>query len=790
MAIKLPAGFMINFIIALSIGRVHSDCFCGDITRESLLPSLGAITYHQLSHISQAIENTITPFNKLKLKDPYSNVVLNLSKAENISFQKIGQYFRITAIHSLNDLIHFQITMQSFTENKENYYTLLFKELSNEDDNLQMQSHLLSDNFDFPIYQAGYEILVCRFVYTSISALIRKYISFRIEKYLVDYDPQDKTRAIGCKNHPVSFADFLHKDSIAADIQQTIEAHGGSVRQSLVKTPEVMVRFSYTSPIAGEAMNKELDYISLKKDEEDLNCQIKRQSAVLSAMTSKESVKAKGVIAVQNHIFHNLIIKRDKIRNAMRRMAMQSSQVSSQSMSLQNQKNLRFNGPIQEMVNSKSFEDIVYEQRPKKLPIISEDEEESEEDSFFTVFGDLQEDEYEIDDSPAQLIESIEIMSSLIHDNRSSSENANRILVDDANKKFNVKTAADEILESHDLKMGANMKTALEKIFESEQAASSDKFILTEDPFESLAKKLEMNLENIDKQVNDAGSLMFVRESEAEVESKFAETIDVDIKNALQVNTISALNPMVGNRFKLTTENVISNVESHVKNRIIPLTKSSSIVDDLYDKFTPLCDYLSHKKSLFLWESLREAKQTKEVRLKRITKLAKLLKRPKADIINDIKLKVVYDSEIEKEAIEESQNGNYSVKSINFFSKSVALSEKKKQELEDWIINLTEILSKEGSGAPKISRLIIYSDYSIFVQFANLSEKESIKKLRQLLNEETEKEIAVDVQIQDSMELHFLNLDSGRILLRRIAHSLEGQGEMDSRIVQILAKAK
>ena len=283
---------------------------------------------------------------------------------------------------------------------------------------------------------------------------------------------------------------------------------------------------------------------------------------------------------------------------------------------------------------------------------------------------------------------------------------------------------------------------------------------------------------------------MFVRESEAEVESKFAETIDVDIKNALQVNTISALNPMVGNRFKLTTENVISNVESHVKNRIIPLTKSSSIVDDLYDKFTPLCDYLSHKKSLFLWESLREAKQTKEVRLKRITKLAKLLKRPKADIINDIKLKVVYDSEIEKEAIEESQNGNYSVKSINFFSKSVALSEKKKQELEDWIINLTEILSKEGSGAPKISRLIIYSDYSIFVQFANLSEKESIKKLRQLLNEETEKEIAVDVQIQDSMELHFLNLDSGRILLRRIAHSLEGQGEMDSRIVQILAKAK
>jgi hypothetical protein len=779
---------MINFVIILIVQRVHSDCFCGDISGSVAPPSLDSISHHKLSHISQTIENTITHFNKLRLKDPYANVILNLSKAENINFQKIGDHFRVTAIHSLNELIHFQIVMQSFSALNGNHYTLLFSELPSDESNGNTKSKFLRDEYELPIHEPGYEILVCRFLYTAVSALIRKHASFRIGKYLVQYHPVDKTKPVNCLSRPVTFSDILHKDSIAADIQKIIESYSKVVNvQNPIRRNHPTVTFTYSNAPIQNNIDKELDYLSLKEDEADLTRQINTLKSSVDSISIAEGGKTNGIIIIQNRLLSDLNDNRENVQSGLRLIAKESPLLRSKSQSVQSLNREEFVGPIQELVDNR-MSDSVIATKSERSESYSIDDDSSSQLSFYTVFGNLRDEEYDIDSNPDELIKNAEVIATLFNDN-SSLRNQNRIVLDQMSSKPVQRSDADLIFDSPHLKMSGDMKSALKKIYESETESIKDKFVLNEDPFENFVNKLSTNIENMKKPVNEKGELMFARASEAEFDPKYAERVVVD-KQPFQIPNTFAFEKEVENRSTVATDQRFSTIDAHIKNRVISLSGSTSITDTLFSDTIAPCDKLTHKNSLFLYENLAHEKKVKQLKLKRVTKLSKLLKRPKTDRINDIKLKVIYDSNIEDEAMKQAEHGAYLVKSINFFSKAVALSDKKKQELEDWIINLTEILTEHGFGDEHAPRIIIYSDYSIFVKFRGLSEDESISRLRHLLKKETEKEVEVNVEFDGSTELHFLKVEGGKILLSKIAHSVEGQVEMDNHIYDILKRAQ
>lgn len=724
----------ILFIILTFTQTINSDCFCGSSENTNSLFNFDKKSPHLLSNLSNYFEYLLNRFNSFNFEDPDSNIKLKLSRTQSIDFEQKIDNRQLTTLHSINHFFYFDIIITLKKKNKG--LILGFKKIGKSDasSNLEEQT-IFSRDFDFSEKNLDYKI--CQFTFTFLDATIEKYLKIKLINQLGKIVIDQETPHMLCSPKKTSFFFFIPKNMIANTLMNNVNPSKNSQFSDSLQETKAQVQ---------DFMQLELEVISLHEDSADLLNKISRLSQHIQKLQFLPSDNSE-VIEVEDQYMEKLIDKHSLIAKSVHEKRRKIIEIVKkyEEMSIQNPEEYKLLDP-------------------QFLKIL-----EDTEDTYFQLFADLQvfdnivkhieeQNDNQFEDFVVKNVQ----FGNVINFEENLAELKINFQTSEENETNNAKLKGDNFVKSEVRQMLALHRQQLRrrKGFPSSELISDFLLKSEKDAVETAEsldaasfKKSALNsyseyLVNSDKPVDQSGNVLFIRQTDLDIEKKYDGSIHVEPSTQMSEDEEDGL---MHEDMNVKGENV--------EEKINDLFTSSN--EKERERVQP-CDRVFDKDPVFAYD---KAVRGKNFNLKKVTLVSQLTRAFNSNVKEQIKPKVIFNSKVQKQMGSLNHLNTKIQKKINLMSENILDSDKKIQELEDWIINIVEALETNEELVDLDPHIIIYSDYSVYVNFPGLSNKQSAVMLRDILHREEEPELEIMVEIKDNVEKVYFLLVTHRIVI-------------------------
>lgn len=709
---------------------------------------------HLLAHFANYFEYLIKRFNAFDFADPEQGINIFITKTQSLDFQQPRpDQLQLIVVHSINYFFYFELLILVKKVDGQFLAEIKFKEIIKE--NLELESF---ESFEaskiFAISENSLEIQLCRFTFAFLEGLILKQLRFsllnQIELDMLDFESKDSEI---CKPKIFQFVYYLPKNILETSIKTS---------RSRLRRNRILVGEEERAELIQRLLDMEIEIISVKEDLSHFFERITSASDYLQVLRLNKD-KNGDLIRIQDDMLDRLFDKFEKLKLVIYDRQSHIHDVI-----------------FEYMEDLKKNKDRHSEDDDKLLKRLL-----TAKNSFFEFFGELEAFTGENLRKPVDLnndldefvqkdirFPNVKILNQDMNELRASFKKETSGLTGWSMNSMddNIKVETRAMIDEYDIKLKKSVLFPEQKkfiefvIFSEDESAnnSAEKDLM---PFRKQAlEELEEKLQTAEKPISKTGQVIFFRKEELDIEPKYDGSLKIEGGNSEEED----------NPFKDDSDQEHKTV---VIEKINDLRTSDN---DLLNMDRQPCENVFENAPIFVWD---EYMSSKPKQLKRVTPLASLTRGFKVNLVEDLKVKVIYDSKIAKEVRDINPNSGAVVrKNINLMTENLQLPEKKLQEMQDWLVSIVETLETNEEVRILNPHLKIYSDYSIFVSFEGLTLVESAKKLYEIMNRESESELEVLVEMDKQRETHYFLLEDQRLMLAARVKSAVEEGVLRNEI--------
>lgn len=736
------------FIIILIVAQtVSGNCFCGKQNDENRVFSFSQESKHGSSLAVSFFESMASRFNAFGLRDPTYGVKLSLSKAQSLNFK--GSEVRL--LYSLNNLLYFELSIlvDRDNETKEPRLTVGLREVIQETTSLKNPIPTTTKN-TFTLTERTIENKLCSLFVAFVEAMVVRQFGFSVVDGLT-----------------------VSKQCLPVRATYTYNLPRYTAARTLVSLPQrrrrnrVLLESSVRNEFLTNLLKSELELAALFNEVDEMTDQINQLFEHLDVVKMGGS-RNSDILRIEESLIEK-VVRQHEATKAQMKLQMEvsnriiadfSSKIKSQPMSQRDDdvvflervvSSLRDNTFLSIFGNTESRSQLQSERRPIATELLSDF---VQRDVSFPSTGFLKWD----------LSETQKLATKAVQD-----ESASKGTVDEEMRRV----MRDSLEEQREQLANKALIPDIEEVTETIAKSESEAVDLINDDIIKVFRKesleeLGSQLESMERPINKAGKTAIIRGGMPDVEPQFDGGLKVEPNRAAE---------------SFEEDDWFGDEQSRTV-FVEQVNDVQATEEELRKAEHQPCDRVFERVPLFLWDSFL-SKQPQLIRP--VSAFIEMSRERRVSLSEDIKLKVIYDSQVEgllDGRLKEGFDGTI-VRRINLMNEKLPQTRRKLKELQNWIINVVEAVQRSSELRDLKPHIRVYSDYSVYFKFERMSRSESLAKLATFLPREEQSELEVVVEMTGTSERHSLLAKTSKVSLGSRERSTEGQAELDQLVGQI-----
>lgn len=740
------------FVISPSLG----DCLCGD----SVEIDEGRNVYVEKSNLSDFVtfvDMTLNRLNSFKLRVSHRSFE-GLLKASPITSLAFENEEKITKVSLFVKLLNIATTKITFTREKfaeEGYYTYSAHIVE-----LETQFNSSPNEYMRQLNVANVEdsfLGVCQFLSIFFTSIIKQKLDFDIlEKVTKKLENGKETCEI-----PTEHLKYMLRPSLIQSLVSFASEHAEIIDETLYpkQHPKISIdtvkkeQASPTKEEKSELINNEqvevtqgvVSFVQKELVEELIDEEKQAIVESVSPLKRMDSGIKEDLPNVQVQATLKLENDLDLIRKASIDSAIEESIISDIQANLSNSASEDLNDSSEKLIFQK-VDNTAVEEAIKEIETTKQEQSSQQQ----------------ADKRPNKKL--VSILKKLVKDTITQRKKEEEKEVAEALEKFSENLSKNEQIEAKEAAQIIEQMNQRQEDLDSRQAAPIDIAILQAQTVKPVSQT--------------TGKVQFVRTAPLEVKEVYAKNLLLECPYKTQD----------GNETKAACK-VSDLPPKEDDNKIIVEKSSQVIIKEMMEEDARLlfsrphsdCEVLTGPPRFFIMTEIKERKSRVEFSSSASTlPTIEFLDKP-----SDNDIKIVYDSEERVWMKNEVSRGNV-LKRINNFSTKLSLTQAQITDLQNWLVDTVVIMHEEFPDA----RMIVYSDYSLFVSSKTVDRKVIEAKLKQVLTKNTEENATIVVNVVNNVEYHYLVTQSRRVLIKKRPITTKGNDFIQSEVEKLIHKRR